>query len=84
MWFDKLVSWVRVSYSSCSLLFLSHTLRSGIYTIVNGVASMRLCVGSQNSSGKACGMVEGNDPSLSMMRYRESVLDRQDRRLSVM
>ncbi len=58
----------------------SYSLRSDICTILNAVVGMRLCIGSLTSSGRARSKVGSNDPSVSMMRYREPALDRQDTR----
>ncbi len=54
----------------------THSLRSDICTILNMVAGMHLCIGRQNSSGRARSKVESNGPSVSMMRYQEPVIDR--------
>ena len=40
----------------------THSLRSDIYTILNMVAGMHLCIGSQNSLGRARSKVESNGP----------------------
>ena len=57
----------------------TYSLRSDIYTILNAVVGRRLGIGSLTSSYRARSKAGSNDPSVSMMRYRERVLYRQDR-----
>ncbi len=60
-------------------VFFSYSLRSDMYTILNAIGGMRLCIGSLTSSSRVSSKVGSNDPSVSIMRYREQGLYRRYR-----